>query len=52
MKSFVFTDTNPYEIITNVNNMPKKQFTGYDNMSSYLLSVIIDETDQPLSLIF
>ena len=42
IKSFVFMDTNPNEIITTINTMPKKQFTGYDKMSSYLLSLIID----------
>ena len=48
IKSFVFMYTNPNEIITTVNIMPKKQST----MSSYLQSLIIDEIAQPLSLIF
>ena len=52
IKSFVFMDTNPNEIITTVNNMPKKQLIGYDKISSYLLSLIIDEIAQPLSFIF
>jgi hypothetical protein len=50
--NFVIFDTNPSEVIATVMRMPKKQSSGFDYLSSWLLSQIIDSIALPLSTIF